>query len=103
MVGPMTSRWLVTGCAFLLVAASRTWTAPLQWETHPGFRVAAVTAGQPHRAGFSLLSAEQTGVRFTNQLSIESASKNHNLMQGAGVAAGDVDGDGLCDVYFCNI
>lgn len=49
------------------------------------------------------MNADATGVRFTNFLSMDSASKNHNLMQGAGVAAGDFDGDGLCDLYFCNV
>ena len=29
--------------------------------------------------------------------------ENHNLMNGSGVAAGDFDGDGLCDLYFCAI
>ena len=28
---------------------------------------------------------------------------NANLLNGAGVAAGDVDGDGLCDLYLCSL
>jgi hypothetical protein len=76
---------------------------PLHWETGAGHRSAAVAPAQPGRTGFTLLPASQTGIHFTNTLSIEAASKNHNLMQGAGVAAGDYDGDGLCDLYFCTV
>ena len=75
----------------------------IRWENRAGCRIASVTPVQPGKTGFTLLSGDQTGVRFTNILSADSASKNHNLMQGAGVAAGDYDGDGQCDLYFCNV
>jgi enediyne biosynthesis protein E4 len=84
------------------IVASRA-AEPLKWETRAAHRVAAVSPAQPGKVGFTLLGGEQTGVRFTNVLSPDSASKNHNLMQGAGVAAGDFDGDGWCDLYFCNV
>ncbi len=70
---------------------------------NPGHRWTAVTPAQPGRTGFTLLPAAQTGLHFTNTLSLETAAKNHNLMQSAGVAAGDFDGDGLCDLYFCSV
>ena len=53
--------------------------------------------------GFTRLSNELTGVRFTNQISDIRAVTNRNLLSGSGVALGDVDGDGWCDVYFCGL
>lgn len=52
---------------------------------------------------FSLLPSEQTGITFQNQLT---SSPENNILEylyfynGGGVAAGDVDGDGLVDLYF---
>jgi hypothetical protein len=77
--------------------------AGLKWESQAGYRSAVVSPVLPGRTGFTALHAQQTGIHFTNLLSIDAASKNHNLMQGAGVAAGDFDGDGWCDLYFCNV
>src|ERR1051325_2218323 len=51
--------------------------------------------------GFSLLSSSETGITFTNILGARQASQNQVLPNGSGVAAGDVDGDGNCDLYFC--
>ena len=53
------------------------------------------------KAGFSRLSLDQTGITFTNLLAEERAATNRNLLSGSGAAAGDVDGDGLVDLYFC--
>ena len=85
--------------AVMLIASS--WSQVLPWATHPGYRVAAVAPALPGRTGFTLLGGEQTGVRFTNLLTLATATKNQNLLSGSGVAAGDFDGDGLCDLYFC--
>ena len=86
--------------ALLAVAAQG---AALKWEQHKGYRVARLNVPENGRTGFTLMTPEQTGVRFTNQLNYERSEQNQNLLNGAGLAAGDVDGDGLCDLYFCNL
>lgn len=50
--------------------------------------------------GFELVSPAATGVTFTNWLSPEAIVRNPNFMNGSGVALGDADGDGRCDLYF---
>jgi len=87
----------------VLINAPVVFGQSLQWESGPGYRVASVSPATPGKTGFTLLGSVQTGIHFTNFLSIDTTAKNHNLMQGAGVAAGDFDGDGLCDLYFCNV
>jgi hypothetical protein len=49
------------------------------------------------------LPAEATGIRFTNHLSEDKALESSVRTSGSGVAAGDVDGDGWCDLYFCGM
>ena len=53
--------------------------------------------------GFTRLSSEVTGIHFTNVISDIRAVTNRNLLSGSGVALGDVDGDGWCDIYFCGL
>src|SRR5687767_4128365 len=90
-------------CAVILASCVLGAAQSLTWSEHAGSRIARVTPTQPGKTGFTLMNGDVTGVRFTNFLSSDSAAKNHNLMQGAGVAAGDFDRDGLCDLYFCNV
>jgi hypothetical protein len=54
-------------------------------------------------AGFTLLPGEQTGILFTNVLAAQRHFTNSMLLNGSGVAAGDIDGDGLCDIYACGL
>lgn len=91
-------------CAFAcLYACVAKCADTLQWESHPHFRVRPISPAMPGKTGFTLLTASHTGIQFTNRLSLDAAARNHNLMQSAGVAAGDYDGDGRCDLYFCTV
>ena len=66
-------------------------------------RVAALPVPASGKTGFTLLPASVTGINFTNTLPLELALTNLNLLNGSGVALGDYDGDGLCDIYLCNL
>ncbi len=77
--------------------------AALQWETGEGYRVAKLPALASTKTGFTLLPAAQTGVDFTNVLTEARIMMNANLLNGSGVALGDYDGDGLCDIYLCDL
>lgn len=54
-------------------------------------------------SGFTIIPPAASGVHFNNLLPGLVAGQNQNLMNGSGVAAGDFDGDGRCDLYFCAI
>jgi hypothetical protein len=45
----------------------------------------------------------ETGISFTNLLSQERYTTNQIYLNGSGVAAGDVDNDGWCDLFFCGL
>jgi hypothetical protein len=75
----------------------------LEWQSGDGFRSAALAVPREGKTGFSLLSPQQTGVTFSNQLSDTAAAANRILENGSGVALGDFDADGLCDVYLCRL
>jgi len=77
--------------------------AELRWEKGPGYRSAPLPIPASGRTGFVSLPSSTTGITFTNRLSEGAAGRNRILENGSGVALGDVDGDGLCDVYFCAI
>src|SRR5438093_1431925 len=76
---------------------------PTNWESAKGFRYAALKVASAGRIGFTQLSVTETGIAFTNSLPVREAVLNYNLLNGSGVAAGDFDGDGWCDLYFCAI
>src|SRR5439155_14482296 len=76
---------------------------PLDWQQHEGFRSAPLPVPATGRTGFTRLAGDLTGINFTNDLPEEHSLTNHILLNGSGVAAGDIDGDGLCDLYFCSI
>src|SRR5690606_20906029 len=52
---------------------------------------------------FETIPPTAAGIHFTNRLAEERSLLNQILLNGSGVAAGDIDGDGLCDLYFCGL
>ena len=72
-------------------------------ETGPGYRSHALKVPTGGNAGFTRLPGRLSGITFSNHLSDASAAANQIRLNGSGVAAGDVDGDGWCDLYFCGL
>ena len=77
--------------------------ADLAWDDGPGYRSAPLRIAGTRDAGFERLPPAFTGLNFTNRLFGEMFLTNAVAHNGAGVAASDVDGDGLCDLYFANL
>src|ERR1043166_459522 len=72
-------------------------------ESGSGFTSRALAVPSAGKVGFVRLPGSVTGITFTNRLSDAAAAANQIRMNGSGVAAGDVDGDGWCDLYFCGL
>ena len=83
-----TSIWLTIGLigCFGIARVSRS-AERLQWEQKPGYRLAPLNVPKSGHSGFTLLTPEQTNLRFTNYLSYAHAQTNQNLLNGAGLAA----------------
>src|SRR3989454_8231919 len=73
--------------------------APGPWHTEAGYRWRELSVPRGGQPGFAELPPSQTGIRFTNAVTLDSALWNRHLAQGGGVALGDVDGDGRPDIY----
>src|SRR6185503_7386513 len=103
---PRSRSWVESTLAGLIVLLAFGWSAVaagLEWQTIAPGRVARLAVPTEGKAGFTLLSGPQTGIQFTNALDDRLVMENNNFMEGSGVALGDFDGDGWCDLYFCAI
>ncbi len=73
------------------------------WQDASGYRSRPVVQPIGNRAGFTLLMPAESGVAFTNVLTPMKAAENQIRLNGSGVALGDADGDGWCDMYLCGL
>ncbi len=81
------------------LGVSRGW----EWQEEQGHRSLALPVSPSGKTGFTLLPSSRTGVVFTNVLSQERSLTNQIYLNGSGVALGDVNGDGRCDIYLCGL
>lgn len=75
----------------------------LNWNQEDGYRWSDLQLPRQGKAGFTQLSEAETGVTVQSFLAEESYIKNSVLLNGSGVAAGDVNGNGWTDLYFTQI
>lgn len=71
------------------------------WTEANGYRWRPLEMERGERAGFTVVPARKSGIAFENSVRDSLVLGNRILVQGGGVALGDVDGDGLVDVYLC--
>ncbi len=95
---------LAASCGYLLIFGDISGTsAEYQWLAGPGYRSTELNVAQPGRSGFTLMNSGLTGLTHSNLLAQQRHLTNQILLNGSGVAAGDVDGDGWCDLYVCRL
>ena len=75
----------------------------LNWQSGPEGCWSELAVAKTGKTGFTLLGSATTAITFSNLLADEHSLTNRNLLSGSGVAAGDIDGDGLVDLYFCGL
>lgn len=81
----------------LILVVMQFMAAPARANTHESSALNVKGSAHP---GFVSLPPVATGITFTNYVS--SKSRSLYTLIPSGLAAGDVDGDGLCDLYFCS-
>ncbi len=74
-----------------------------EWHQEDGYRWAELPVSDSGPVGFEMIPSSRTGITINNFLSDERMNENRVLMNGSGVAAGDITGNGLPDLYFARI
>jgi len=74
-----------------------------RWLEAEGYRWRPIQVTGRGETGFTQLSPSATGLDFTNPVSQEPLSWTNYVGHGSGVALGDVDGDGLVDIYLASV
>lgn len=93
--------FLILACSIIISGCQKQYD--LKWKQSENYRWANLPVFDSDNVGFSALSASKTNINFINKLSEEDIIKNRHLLNGSGVAAGDIDGDGLVDLYFAGL
>ena len=94
----------VARVAALLIACASCSTAPpdTRWHSEAGYRWRELAIAARGHAGFEQRAAQTTGIVHQNDIDELHGLDNRGLLNGAGVAVGDVDGDDLVDVFLAS-
>ncbi|MCW9707981.1 FG-GAP-like repeat-containing protein [Fodinibius salsisoli] len=109
LVALITYKRIFVRCLYLMICVVilSTCTPPsqpeLQWQQEEGYRWAELQPEKDGTVGFEYISSATTNIEFANEVSTDSIRKNRHYLNGSGVAAGDIDGDGLVDLYFASL
>lgn len=76
---------------------------PAAWNDGDGHRWAELVVPRGEAVGFERMDPSVLGLDFQNHLSEEAIVANRNLLNGSGVALGDVTGDGRPDLYLARL
>jgi enediyne biosynthesis protein E4 len=90
-------------CLAMVCGPTHALLAEETWQQANGYRFRELSVNPQGHTGFSLVAPDESGIDFTNVLSDAKAAENQIRLNGSGVALGDVDGDGLCDIYLCGL
>ena len=74
-----------------------------EWYEKEHYRWRPINVGWFGNSGFSAQSLEMLGITFSNELTKELITQNRVFLNGSGVAIGDINGDGLSDLYFARL
>ncbi len=91
----MSVRGVLLLAAFILACTG----TDTSWHSEAGYRWHTLDVTHRGRPGFTLIDSSSSGLTFVNTVSDSLLVRNRILAQGAGVCFGDVDGDGLSDVF----
>ena len=103
---PVRGRALAAGVTVALALGACAPAPAPAWHDEAGYRWRELAVARGGEPGFTRMDG--AGIRFQNTVSDSALLGNRMLGQGAGVALGDVDGDGLVDVFLartegCNV
>jgi hypothetical protein len=86
------------GLALCTLAAACGQKPEPAWHQETGYRWRELDVPRGE-AGFTRIDGAKSGIQFQNFVSDSALQSNRILAQGAGIALGDVDGDGRVDVF----
>ena len=92
-------RFLTVGWALGMAFSAYPGAPVPAWREVSGGRLRALPTPADHRAGFTRMPPDTTGVAMTNTVSEAPMANNRILENGSGMALGDVNGDDWHDLY----
>jgi len=84
----------------LLLLAACSSESDRSWDVHEGYRVRPLLSSVGTGIGFTEIP---NTIAFSNRISKSAFVDNRHVVNGSGVAIGDVDGDGLPDIFLAGM